>query len=81
MEGTTGEPEPARDRDRRVNRNRRVIHVSCSVHGAAAGFTNLVVRKLDGQVELDPHVTGGCVITLDEAAANQLFDALGEWLG
>jgi hypothetical protein len=32
-------------------------------------------------IELDPHVTGGCVIILDERAASELFDALGEWLG
>ncbi|MDQ3761777.1 MAG: hypothetical protein M3460_08775 [Actinomycetota bacterium] len=61
--------------------NRRVIHASCSVHGGARGFTNLVVRKLDGAIEFDPHVTGACVLTLDEAAATQLFDALGQWLG
>jgi hypothetical protein len=30
---------------------------------------------------LDPHVTGACVIILDEAAATALFDVLGTWLG
>ncbi len=64
-----------------ANGRRRVIPVSCTVHGGAHGHTNLVVRKLDGgTIELDPHVTGACVIVFDEAAATQLFDALGEWL-
>ncbi|MCA1709637.1 MAG: hypothetical protein LC808_42720 [Actinobacteria bacterium] len=61
--------------------NRRVIHVHCKVHGGPRGFTNLVCTKRNGDVELDPHVTGSCVIVLDEAAATALFDALGEWLG
>jgi hypothetical protein len=30
---------------------------------------------------LDPHVTGACVIVLDEKAATALFDLLGKWLG
>jgi hypothetical protein len=61
--------------------NRRVIHATCTVHGGPRGFTNLVATKREGLIELDPHVTGGCVIILDEAAATELFDALREWLG
>lgn len=61
--------------------NRRLIHTYCSQHGGARGFTNLVVRKRGGEIELDPHVNGGCVIVLDEAAATELFGILGEWLG
>jgi hypothetical protein len=61
--------------------NRRVIHASCSVHPNGRGFTNLVVTKRDSDIELDPHVTGQCVIILDEAGATELFEALGEWLG
>lgn len=61
--------------------NRRVVHVHCSVHGGPRSFTNLVCTKRDGDVELDPHVTGECVITLDEAATTALFHLLGEWLG
>lgn len=64
-----------------MSSNRRVIHCHCSVHGGTPGFSNLVVQKVDGSIVLSPHATGACVITLDEAAANQLFDALGEWLG
>ncbi|MDT7718931.1 MAG: hypothetical protein QOH09_4923 [Pseudonocardiales bacterium] len=61
--------------------NRRVIDVHCSTHGGPKGFTNLVATKRDDLIELDPHATGGCVIILDEKAASELFDALGEWLG
>jgi hypothetical protein len=61
--------------------NRRVVHVSCSTHGGPAGFTNLVLRKLDGEIELDPHATGACVIRLDEDAATAVRDQLSEWLG
>lgn len=66
---------------RKPNPNRRVISVSCSVHGGARGFTNLAVAQIGGEIVLDPHVTGGCVIVLDETAANALLDVLGEWLG
>ncbi|MDQ3763708.1 MAG: hypothetical protein M3460_19445 [Actinomycetota bacterium] len=60
--------------------NRRVIHASCSVHGGARGFTNLVVHKRDGQIVLDPHATGACVLGLDEDGATVLRDTLTEWL-
>jgi hypothetical protein len=45
------------------------------------GFTNLMVSTRDGMVVLDPHITGSCVIKMDEAAACLLRDALTEWLG
>lgn len=61
--------------------NRRVINVSCTQHGGSRGFTNLVIRKLDSEIELDPHVTGGCLIKLDERGATALRDVLTEWLG
>ncbi len=61
--------------------NRRVLHVTCTTHSGPSGFTNLAVSKRDGDIEFDPHVTGQCVIVLDETAATALFDALGEWLG
>jgi hypothetical protein len=68
------EPRPRRH-------NRRVIHATCTTHGGGAGFTNLVATKRDGYVELDPHVTGQCVLTLAEDEAIALRDALTEWLG
>jgi hypothetical protein len=64
-----------------TRRTRKVIHASCSEHGGARGFTNLVATKRDGVIELDPHVTGQCVLTLVEEEAIALRDALTEWLG
>lgn len=58
-----------------------MIHATCTRHGGARGFTNLAVSKRDGVIELDPHVTGQGVLTLDEDAAQVLYEALGEWLG
>jgi hypothetical protein len=60
--------------------NRRVIDVSCTAHGGARGFAPLVCTKRDDLIELDPHAIG-CVILLNEKAASELFDILGEWLG
>ncbi len=65
----------------RATHDRRVIHATCSVHGGARDFTNLVVSKRDGNIVLDPHATGACEIILGETAANQLLDVLGQWLG
>ncbi|MGH3780433.1 MAG: hypothetical protein ACRDRO_07340 [Pseudonocardiaceae bacterium] len=64
-----------------IGRGRVVIHVSCSMHQGSAGFANLAVRKLNGAIELDPHVTGSCVIKLNEGGACVLRDALTAWLG
>lgn len=58
-----------------------MIHVSCSTHGGPAGFANLVMRKREGTIELDPHATGGCVIELGKDAATAVRDQLTEWLG
>jgi hypothetical protein len=41
--------------------NRRVINVSCTQHGGSRGFTNLVIRKRDGDIELDPHASPAVV--------------------
>jgi len=40
----------------------------------------VVERKLNGEIVFDPHVTGACVIILDEDAATALFEALRTWL-
>jgi hypothetical protein len=66
--------------DRSPARTRRVIPTTCSVHGGSRGFTNLVVSRLGGEIVLDPHATGSCVIVLDKAAASQLFATLRDWL-
>lgn len=73
-DGATGDTGAARA-------NRRAIGVSCALHRGPQGFANLVMEKRGGEIILDPHVTGGCVIILDEAAAAAIFDQLGEWLG
>lgn len=67
------------DQDR--NGRRRVIHATCTQHGDARGFTNLVVTRRDGEVELDPHAVGACVVRLNDDAARVLSEALVEWLG
>jgi hypothetical protein len=61
--------------------NRRAIPVSCALHLGPRGFANLVVeRKHNGEIILDPHVTGACVIIFDEDAATALFEILRTWL-
>jgi hypothetical protein len=61
--------------------NRRAIAATCTQHGGTPGFTNLVVSKRDGEIELDPHADRGCVIRLDESGARVLSETLAEWLG
>lgn len=63
------------------DRPRVVIHAACTCRGVANGFTNVVVSKRDGEIELDPHVDGSCKLTLDEDGACVLRGALTEWLG
>jgi hypothetical protein len=65
----------------RRDANRLVIDITCTVHGGARKFTPLVCTKVDGDIQLDPHAMGLCVLIFDEKAASELFDALGEWLG
>jgi hypothetical protein len=61
--------------------NRKAIPVSCALHRGPRGFANLVVEhKRDGEIVLDPHATGACVIILDEDAATALFEVLRTWL-
>jgi hypothetical protein len=58
----------------------RTISTTCQIHGSR-GFCNLRVSKVNGEIVLNPHVDGSCVLSLDSTAATQLFDILGEWLG
>jgi hypothetical protein len=62
-------------------RGRRVIHATCAIHPGSRGFCNLVMTKEDGDIVLNPHTTGACVLILDEAEATAMRDALSEWLG
>ncbi|MGH3807901.1 MAG: hypothetical protein ACRDRU_15010 [Pseudonocardiaceae bacterium] len=61
--------------------NRRAIPVTCTLHQGPRNFANLVVEKQGGKIVFDPHVTGACVIILEEDAATALFEALRTWLG
>ncbi len=67
--------------DHSVRGRRRAIPATCQLHRGARGFTNLMVSKRDGTIVLDPHVTGSCVIALDEDGGIALRDTLTEWLG
>jgi hypothetical protein len=60
--------------------NRKAIPVSCALHRGPRGFANLVAEKQGDEIILDPHVTGECVIILDEDAATALFEVLRTWL-
>jgi hypothetical protein len=59
----------------------RTIPTTCKTHRGCTGFCNLRVTRIEGGIELDPHVTGACVIALDQDATTALFDLLGQWLG
>lgn len=65
----------------RVRKDREVIHATCALHRGPVGFANVVVSKRGETIELDPHVTGACGLTLAEDEALALRDALTRWLG
>jgi hypothetical protein len=52
-----------------VANDRKAIPATCALHPGPMGFTNLMVNMREETIVLDPHVTGCCVITLDEAGA------------
>jgi hypothetical protein len=60
---------------------RKAIPGTCGLHRGPIGFANLMVNEQDGTIVFDPHVTGQCLITLDEQSARILRDTLTEWLG
>jgi hypothetical protein len=64
-----------------IGKNRKVIQATCVKHGGSRGFTNVVLTKRGGEIELDPHATGACVLRLDEDAATVVRDTITEWLG
>lgn len=78
--GAPAGPALGRDPTMDSSERRRLIPATCRVHGAM-GFCNVVVRKVDGQVELDPHVDQSCVLRFDEAAASMLLNTFIEFLG
>ncbi|HKR51818.1 MAG TPA: hypothetical protein VJT72_19995 [Pseudonocardiaceae bacterium] len=63
-----------------MNADDCTILITCQIHGSRE-FCNLRFSKGNGEIVLDPHIDVSCVLSLDEAAATQLFDILGEWLG
>jgi hypothetical protein len=60
---------------------RKAIPATCALHRGPIGFANLMMVKKGNSVVLDPHVTGECLITIDEESAKMLRDILTEWLG
>ena len=62
-------------------RRRKAIPVTCGVHRGPEGFANLLVSMQGRTVVLDPHVTGECVIALEEDSAEILCSILTVWLG
>lgn len=59
---------------------RRSISITCRTHGAH-GFCNLLVTREGHEVVLNPHLDGSCVLSMDEQAATELHEAIGEMLG
>jgi hypothetical protein len=72
--------EPYARADHPAGRRRKTIPATCQLHRGPMGFTNLMVSKHNGSIVLDPHVTGSCVISLDEDEAIALRNLLTEWL-
>jgi len=62
-------------------RRRKGIPASCQLHRGPVGFANLLVSMQEGSIVFDPHVTGACVMALDEEGARTLLFVLTEWLG
>jgi hypothetical protein len=60
---------------------RKAIPGTCGLHRGPIGFANLMVNEQNGVIVFDPHVTGQCLISLDEQGARMLRDTLTEWLG
>jgi hypothetical protein len=64
------------DHGRNVS-NRRVIHASCTQHGGSRGFTNLMVTKCDGDIDLDPAPMTPCVYPC--STGNSSPSSTGKW--
>jgi hypothetical protein len=62
-------------------RRRKAIPATCGLHRGPIGFANFLVSMQGGTVVFDPHLTGACVIALEEEGATALRDILTEWLG
>jgi hypothetical protein len=62
-------------------RRRKAIPAMCGMHRGPIGFANLLVSMQGRSIVFDPHVTGACVIALEEEGATALRNILTEWLG
>ena len=52
---------------------------TCNRDGhSTRGFANLQFRKVRGGIEIDPHVTGACVITCPWDQVPKLLEWFGE---
>jgi hypothetical protein len=78
---TPPQPAPAQGIPAQGRGRRKVIPATCERHRGSIGFTNLLVSMREGNIVLDPHVDGSCVIYLDQDAATELCTTLTEWLG
>ena len=81
MTDTPGVPEQHQPGQRPSRANERTIMVTCATCPGARGFTSLRVTRIGGDIVLDPHFAGACVLVFNETAATALFDLLGEWVG
>lgn len=68
-----------------ADRPRRSLHkaipATCERHRGPMSFANLMISKQGNSFVLDSHVTGECMITLNEQSAKALRDIVTEWLG
>jgi hypothetical protein len=48
--------------------NRVLIAATCMTYGGAINFTNVAISKINGEIELDPHVIRACVLRLTGTA-------------
>jgi hypothetical protein len=81
MSGADTPEVPLVDSSLPGSRRSVVISATCQLHQDARGFTNLLVTTRGGEIVLDPHAVGACVISLDENGATTLRDTLTKWLG
>jgi len=77
----TGKKEAIVESRRPSNRFRKGIPATCALHRGPMGFINLMISKQGESFVLDPHVTGECLITLNENSVKELRDVVTEWLG
>ena len=64
-----------------TGKNDHTVPATCQTHRGCRGFCNLRMTKVNGEIVLDPHVAGCCVINFDENQATTVRDTLTEWLG